>query len=133
VISNYLKGQPPSSFDLLHWNSDADADAGGQPFVLFGAVVTWRTGLSTGSMVLDQHPARSHQGQGAGLQSGDARGPYRAGGDRCCTGSQFFGGPGQYVLSASGHIAGVVNPPASGKYQYWTNGQHQGTSSSRIG
>jgi polyhydroxyalkanoate synthase len=36
-------------------------------------------------------------------------------------GSQFFGGPVKYVLSGSGHIAGVVNPPASGKYQYWTN------------
>ena len=36
-------------------------------------------------------------------------------------GSQFFGGPVKYVLSGSGHIAGVVNPPAAGKYQYWTN------------
>ena len=36
-------------------------------------------------------------------------------------GSQFFGGPVKYVLSGSGHIAGVVNPPASNKYQYWTN------------
>jgi polyhydroxyalkanoate synthase len=37
-------------------------------------------------------------------------------------GSQFFGGPVRFVLSGSGHIAGVVNPPASGKYQYWTGG-----------
>jgi polyhydroxyalkanoate synthase len=36
-------------------------------------------------------------------------------------GSQFFGGSVRYVLAGSGHIAGVVNPPASGKYQYWTN------------
>jgi polyhydroxyalkanoate synthase subunit PhaC len=36
-------------------------------------------------------------------------------------GSQFFGGQVKYVLSGSGHIAGVVNPPSSGKYQYWTN------------
>ena len=36
-------------------------------------------------------------------------------------GSQFFGGPVKYVLSGSGHIAGVVNPPSLGKYQYWTN------------
>jgi polyhydroxyalkanoate synthase len=35
-------------------------------------------------------------------------------------GSQFFGGPVKFVLSGSGHIAGVVNPPAAGKYQYWT-------------
>ena len=43
-------------------------------------------------------------------------------------GSQFFGGPVKYVLSGSGHIAGVVNPPASGKYQYWTNGTPGATS-----
>jgi polyhydroxyalkanoate synthase len=36
-------------------------------------------------------------------------------------GSQFFGGPVKFVLSGSGHIAGVVNPPAAGKYQYWTH------------
>src|SRR6201991_243551 len=36
-------------------------------------------------------------------------------------GSQFFGGPVRYVLAGSGHIAGVVNPPDLGKYQYWTN------------
>ena len=36
-------------------------------------------------------------------------------------GSQFFGGPVRYVLAGSGHIAGVVNPPNLGKYQYWTN------------
>ena len=41
--------------------------------------------------------------------------------DSVLYGSQFFGGPVKYVLSGSGHIAGVVNPPSFGKYQYWTN------------
>lgn len=36
------------------------------------------------------------------------------------TGCQYFGGDITYVLSGSGHIAGVVNPPAKNKYQFWT-------------
>jgi polyhydroxyalkanoate synthase len=35
-------------------------------------------------------------------------------------GSKYFGGPVKFVLAASGHIAGVVNPPEKKKYQYWT-------------
>src|ERR1700687_1031785 len=35
--------------------------------------------------------------------------------------TQLYGGPVRFVLAASGHIAGVVNPPAAGKYHHWTN------------
>src|SRR5205085_7553141 len=42
-------------------------------------------------------------------------------------GSAAFGGPVDYVLSGSGHIAGVVNPPARKKYQYWVGGPPTGT------
>jgi polyhydroxyalkanoate synthase len=37
-------------------------------------------------------------------------------------GCKHFGGEVEYVMAGSGHIAGVVNPPALGKYQHWTNG-----------
>jgi len=36
-------------------------------------------------------------------------------------GAQYLGGPVRFVLGGSGHIAGIVNPPASRKYHYWTN------------
>jgi polyhydroxyalkanoate synthase len=41
-------------------------------------------------------------------------------------GCRSFGGPVDYVLAGSGHIAGVVNPPAKGKYQFWTGGKAEG-------
>ncbi len=41
-------------------------------------------------------------------------------------GSKYFGGEVKYVLAGSGHIAGVVNPPATKKYQYWTGGKPGG-------
>jgi polyhydroxyalkanoate synthase len=41
-------------------------------------------------------------------------------------GSQSFGGPVEYVVAGSGHIAGVVNPPAKKKYQHWTGGKPEG-------
>ncbi len=43
------------------------------------------------------------------------------------TGSQCFGGPVDYIVAGSGHIAGVVNPPGKVKYQYWTGGPARGT------
>ena len=41
-------------------------------------------------------------------------------------GSKFFGGPVKFVISGSGHIAGVVNPPGQKKYQYWTGNKPAG-------
>jgi polyhydroxyalkanoate synthase subunit PhaC len=119
VISNYLKGQPPSSFDLLHWNSDATRmPAANHSFYLHNCYLENR--LSTGSMVLDNTLLDLSKVK-VPVYNLATREDHIAPAESVLYGSQFFGGPVKYVLSGSGHIAGVVNPPAGGKYQYWTN------------
>jgi polyhydroxyalkanoate synthase subunit PhaC len=119
VVNNYLKGQPPSAFDLLHWNSDATRmPAANHSYYLRNCYLDNR--LSTGSMVLDDTLLDLSKVK-VPVYNLAAREDHIAPAESVLYGSQFFGGPVKYVLSGSGHIAGVVNPPAGGKYQYWTN------------
>jgi polyhydroxyalkanoate synthase len=126
VVSNYLKGKPPSSFDLLHWNSDATRmPAANHSYYLRNCYLENR--LSTGTMVLDNTLLDLSKVK-VPVYNLATREDHIAPADSVLYGSQFFGGPVKYVLSGSGHIAGVVNPPASGKYQYWTNDRIQDVS-----
>ncbi|MGY3445793.1 polyhydroxyalkanoate synthase [Bradyrhizobium sp. USDA 4473] len=119
VVNNYLKGQPPSSFDLLHWNSDATRmPSSNHSYYLRNCYLENR--LSTGTMVLDNTLLDLSKVK-VPVYNLAAREDHIAPAESVLYGSQFFGGPVKYVLSGSGHIAGVVNPPASNKYQYWTN------------
>ena len=119
VVSNYLKGQPPSSFDLLHWNSDATRmPAANHSYYLRNCYLENR--LSTGSMVLDNTLLDLSKVK-VPVYNLATREDHIAPAESVLYGSQFFGGPVKYVLSGSGHIAGVVNPPSLGKYQFWTN------------
>ncbi|WP_187435697.1 PHA/PHB synthase family protein [Bradyrhizobium hipponense] len=119
VVSNYLKGQQPSAFDLLHWNSDATRmTAANHSYYLRNCYLENR--LSTGSMVLDNTLLDLSKVM-VPVYNLATREDHIAPAESVLYGSQFFGGPVKYVLSGSGHIAGVVNPPASNKYQYWTN------------
>lgn len=118
VVSNYLKGQPPSSFDLLHWNSDATRmPAANYSYYLRNCYLENR--LSTGSMVLDNTLLDLSKVK-VPVYNLATREDHIAPADSVLYGSQFFGGPVEYVLSGSGHIAGVVNPPSANKYQFWT-------------
>jgi polyhydroxyalkanoate synthase len=119
VVSNYLKGQPPAAFDLLHWNSDATRmPAANHSYYLRNCYLENR--LSTGSMVLD-NTLLDLSKVTVPVYNLATREDHIAPADSVLYGSQFFGGPVKYVLSGSGHIAGVINPPKAGKYQYWTN------------
>ncbi|HLZ03681.1 MAG TPA: class I poly(R)-hydroxyalkanoic acid synthase [Bradyrhizobium sp.] len=119
VVSNYLKGKPPAAFDLLHWNSDATRmPAANHSYYLRNCYLENR--LSTGNMVLDNTLLDLSKVK-VPVYNLATREDHIAPADSVLYGSQFFGGPVKFVLSGSGHIAGVVNPPAAGKYQYWLN------------
>src|SRR3954464_3717497 len=119
VVSNYLKGKAPPSFDLLHWNSDATRmPAANHSYYLRNCYLENR--LSTGSMVLDNTLLDLSKVK-VPVYNLATKEDHIAPADSVLYGSQFFGGPVKFVLSGSGHIAGVINPPSLGKYQYWTN------------
>ncbi len=118
VISNYFKGKEPAPFDLLYWNSDTTRmPAANHSFYLRSCYLDNR--LAKGLMeiegvTLDLKKSRTPIYNLATKE--DHIAPARS----VFYGSSFFGGPVTFVLSGSGHIAGVVNPPALKKYQYWT-------------
>ena len=119
VVSNYLKGQPPAAFDLLHWNSDATRmPAANHSYYLRNCYLENR--LSKGTMVLDNTQLDLSKVK-VPVYNLATREDHIAPAESVLFGSKFFGGPVKYVLSGSGHIAGVVNPPVLKKYQYWTN------------
>ncbi|OZI27940.1 class I poly(R)-hydroxyalkanoic acid synthase [Bordetella genomosp. 7] len=120
VVGNYLKGQTPPPFDLLYWNGDSTN--------LPGPFFTWyfrNTYLENNLKV----PGRA-QAAGVGLDLTRLDMPAYLYGSRedhivpwtsAYASTQLLRGPQRFVLGASGHIAGVVNPPSSGKRSYWTN------------
>jgi len=119
VVSNYLKGKEPAAFDLLHWNSDATRmPAANHSYYLRNCYLENR--LSSGTMVLDNTQLDLSKVK-VPVYNLATREDHIAPAESVLYGSQFFGGPVRYVLAGSGHIAGVINPPALGKYQYWTN------------
>ena len=125
IVNHYLLGKEPMPFDLLYWNSDATRmPAGVHSFYLRECYLNNR--LSHGNMILD----------GVRIDLGKVKIPiYNLAGrdDHIAPVSsvfrlqEHFGGDVKLVVSGSGHIAGVVNPPALGKYQYWTNEVHADT------
>ncbi len=120
VVSNYLKGQPPSSFDLLHWNSDATRmPAANHSFYLRNCYLENRL-IHRAAWCSTTRCSICRRSRCPSTIWRRARTTSRRR-NSVLYGSQFFGGPVKYVLSGSGHIAGVVNPPDAGKYQYWTN------------
>lgn len=124
VVSNYLKGQEPTAFDLLYWNSDSTRmTAANHAFYLRSCYLENR--LSQGHMTLFGKSI-SLKDVTIPVYSLAAKEDHIAPARSVFLGCQLFGSDATFVLSGSGHIAGVVNPPDKNKYQYWTNGAPKG-------
>ena len=120
VVNNYLMGQDYPPFDLLHWNSDTT----NLPLKWHRAYLMdlYRDNklVEPGAIVIDGTPidltkVRTPSYIQAGIED------HIAPAESVWKMTHHFSGPFRFVLAGSGHIAGVVNPPSSKKYQYWIN------------
>ena len=118
-VNNYLLGQRPPAFDILFWNSDTTrmtaalhADfidlAMENSLTRAGALTVLGVPIDLGAVTVDSYVV-------AGIA--DHITPW----ENCYRSAQLFGGTTRFVLSTSGHIAALVNPPGNPKATYHTN------------
>ncbi|ELP5727192.1 class I poly(R)-hydroxyalkanoic acid synthase [Vibrio vulnificus] len=119
-VDNYLKGSSPVDFDLLYWNSDStNVAAATHNFMLrelyLNNKLVQDKGVKIGGVWIDLDKIRipsyfiSTKEDHIALWQGTYRGALNMGGNKT------------FVLGESGHIAGIVNPPAKNKYGFWVN------------
>jgi polyhydroxyalkanoate synthase len=118
VINNYLKGKAPFPFDLLYWNSDATRlPAANHSFYLRNCYL--ENNLAKGKIMIGNAPI-DLKSITVPIYNLATREDHIAPAKSVMAGSKLFGGDVKFVVSGSGHIAGVVNPPDKKKYQFWT-------------
>ena len=131
VVNNYLLGREPMAFDLLYWNADSTR----MPYMMHSFYLRnmYQKNLlvQPGGITL----------KGVPIDLGAIKTPcyflstkedHIAPWASTYHGSLHFGGPVRFVLGGSGHIAGVINPPASTKYGYWSNTKRPATAAAWL-
>ena len=120
VINNYLLGKDPFPFDLLYWNSDSTR----MPAAMHGWYLRQlyqnnrlcqANDLTIGGQSIDIRKIKTPAFFLSTIE--DHIAPWKS----TYKGSVLFSGPVTFTLAASGHIAGVINPPVNQKYWYWSN------------
>ncbi|MCL2344566.1 MAG: class I poly(R)-hydroxyalkanoic acid synthase [Desulfobulbus sp.] len=120
VQSKYLKGQKPPAFDLLYWNSDSTNLPG--PFACWymrnlyldnnlrlpGKLEMCGVRVNLGDLDMPVYLLATRE---------DHIVPWRS----AYLGARLFGGKARFVLGASGHVAGVINPASKNKRSFWIN------------
>jgi polyhydroxyalkanoate synthase len=120
VVNNYLLGKEPFPFDLLYWNSDSTRmPAAMHSFYLRHMYqenkLVQPGGITLGGIPIDLRKVTIPTFFLSTKE--DHIAPWKS----TYAATQIFQGPRKFVLSASGHIAGVVNPPPKTKYGHWEN------------
>ena len=126
VVNNYLLGQEPPPFDLLHWNADttnlpAKWHRAYLENLYAGNKLAQKGGVEVAGTPIDIGQVKTP----AYIQAG--REDHIAPPESVWKIMDHFAGPMRFVLAGSGHIAGVVNPPAAQKYCYWVNDEPCGS------
>jgi polyhydroxyalkanoate synthase len=117
VVNNYLLGKKPFPFDLLYWNADSTRlPAANHAFYLREFYHLNR--LSKGELHLGGVKLNLSRVK-IPIYELSTKEDHIAPASSVFIGSKLFGGPVRFVMAGSGHIAGVVNPPAKKKYQFW--------------
>ncbi len=117
-VNNYLRGKEPPPFDLLVWNSDSTRmPKANHSFYLRNCYL--ENNLTQGRITLSNVRLDLKKVK-LPIYNLAAKEDHIAPAKSVFNGAKFFGGDMRYVLSGSGHIAGVVNPAGKPKYQYWT-------------
>ncbi len=123
VVNNYLKGRSPDAFDLLYWNADS-TNLSGPMYCYYvrntylenrlrvpGALVNCGVPVDLGKVSLPSFILATRE---------DHIVPWRA----AYRSLHLLGGEKTFVLGASGHVAGVINPAARNRRSYWSGGPH---------
>ncbi len=119
-VGNYLLGKEPQPFDLLHWNADATRMPRRMHLFYLRQMYLHNNLVKPGAITLAGVPINlTKVTVPVYLQAckEDHIAPFRS----VFKARHNFSGPVRFVLSGSGHIAGVINPPDAKKYEYWLN------------
>ena len=123
VINNYLLGKEPFPFDLLYWNSDSTRMPAAMHSFYLRKMYQENKLLEPGGITLKGVPidlGKIDHPTFALATKEDHIAPWKSG----YALTRAISGPVRFTLAASGHIAGVVNPPAANKYNYWLNSKN---------
>jgi polyhydroxyalkanoate synthase len=120
VINNYLMGKDPFPFDLLYWNSDNTRMPAAMHGFYLRKFYHENRLMQPGGICLDGVPIDLRRLR-LPIYWVSTREDHIAPWKSTYAATQIYNGHKRFVLAGSGHIAGIVNPPASGKYGYWTN------------